>query len=460
MSLTRNFGGLSNSLEIIKSKFAKIYTNYNEDENYSYNILECIKDNLYDYNSRFLMLVANSTIIKYLENVLDSQNKDYVFLTGSQFALDKKAAEKGGGYSEDLLNKIQYLMSKDNVLILKNLEVIYPSLYELFNQNYTKIGDKYFSKIAFASSKSSSEVNRKFRVILLITQDQLNKMKVDPPLLNRFEKQIVSFKDSLNQNQIKLAEKISDNLKLIKTFNNKEKNLVYNLPELLINCTNDEIEGLIYKICNENPDKAKDEQFIEDEILKRIVPTFCQDIIASVKYSGFNKGKNAPFAKKIIQFYKEKEINNFTQFLKKIKKDKNVIYTFSHLLDLVISEEYKEVIVETIDSENTVEEIISSLYEKKFEYLIFRFTEKDLNKMNHLSYLINNYETKFKQQNQNNEIIGNNINGINDDDDENIINTNTNQNQNRHSRNKVIFLVHLTRKSVVKSGCCLLFTAA
>ena len=451
MSLTRNFGGLSNSLEIIKSKFAKIYTNYNEDENYSYNILECIKDNLYDYNSRFLMLVANSTIIKYLENVLDSQNKDYVFLTGSQFVLDKKAAEKGGGYSEDLLNKIQYLMSKDNVLILKNLEVIYPSLYELFNQNYTKIGDKYFSKIAFASSKSSSEVNRKFRVILLITQDQLNKMKVDPPLLNRFEKQIVSFKDSLNQNQIKLAEKISDNLKLIKTFNNKEKNLVYNLPELLINCTNDEIEGLIYKICNENPDKAKDEQFIEDEILKRIVPTFCQDIIASVKYSGFNKGKNAPFAKKIIQFYKEKKINNFAQFLQKIKKDKNVIYTFSHLLDLVISEEYKEVIVETIDSENTVEEIISSLYEKKFEYLIFRFTEKDLNKMNHLSYLINNYETKFKQQNQNNEIIGNNINGINDDDDENIINTNTNQNQNRHSRNKVIFLVHLTRKSVVKS---------
>ena len=133
MSLTRNFGGLSSSLENIKSKFQKLYTNYNEDESYTYNILECIKDNLNDYNSRFLMLVANSTIIKYLENVLDSQGKDYVFLTGSQFTSDKKAAEKGGGYSEDLLNKIQYLMSKDNVLILKNLEVIYPSLYELFN---------------------------------------------------------------------------------------------------------------------------------------------------------------------------------------------------------------------------------------------------------------------------------------------------------------------------------------
>ena len=450
MSLTRNFGGLANSLENIKSKFAKIYTNYNEDENYTYNILECIKDNLYDYNSRFLMLVANSTIIKYLENVLDSQKKDYVFLTGSQFSKDKKAAEKGGGYSEDLLNKIQYLMSKDSVLILKNLEVIYPSLYELFNQNYTKIGDKYFSKIAFASSKSSSEVHRNFRVILLITQEQLDKMKVDPPLLNRFEKQIVSFRDSLTETQINLAQKISDNLKKIKTFNNKEKDLVYNLPELLINCTTDEIEGLIYKICNENPDKAKDEKFIEDEILKRIVPTFCQDIIASVKYSGFAIGKNAPFAKKIIKLYKEKEINNFAQFLQKVNKDKNVIYTFSHILDLVITEEYKEVIVDSIDSESKVEEIISSLYENKFECLIFRFTEKDLNKMNHLSYLINNYETKFKQQNgDNNESVENNKEENNGD--ENIINTNTKQKQIRNNKNKVIFLVHLTRKNMIKN---------
>lgn len=55
------------------------------------------------------------------------------------------------------------------MLILKNLEVIYPSLYELFNQNYIKIGDKYCSKITFASSKPSNEVYKKFRVILLIT---------------------------------------------------------------------------------------------------------------------------------------------------------------------------------------------------------------------------------------------------------------------------------------------------
>ena len=46
-------------------------------------------------------------------------------MTGSKFQFDKKAAEKGGGYSEDLLNKIQFLISRDNVVILKNLEVIF-----------------------------------------------------------------------------------------------------------------------------------------------------------------------------------------------------------------------------------------------------------------------------------------------------------------------------------------------
>ena len=434
MSLTRNFGGLDNSLNDIKNIFKEKYVNYNEDELYNYNILECIKDNLNDYNSRFLMLVANSTIIKYLENVLDSQKKDYMFLTGSQFQQDKKSAEKGGGYSEDLLNKIQYQMSKDSVLILKNLEVIYPSLYELFNQNYIKIGNKYFSKISFAYSKASTEVNKNFRVILLITQQQLDKMKVDPPLLNRFEKQIVSFKDSLNQNQINLAENLTKFFDKIRTFNGNEKQLIYNLPDLMLNCNRDEIEGLIYKISNKYKNKNVDNKYIENEIFNKLVPTFCQDIIASVKYSGVISGDNSERAKNILEIYKRREINNFSQFLEKMKKDKNVIYTFSNIYDIFITEEknikYREIIVENINSENKLEEEMSKFYEENNQYLIFRFVEKDLNKMNHLSYLVNNFLTKYRQQNT--------INIYNNE--ENIINSFQNKTK------KIIFLVHLTRK--------------
>ena len=386
------------------------------------------------------MLVANSTIIKYLENVLYSQRKNYIFLTGSQFQKDKKAAEKGGGYSEDLLNKIQYQMSKDSVLILKNLEVIYPSLYELFNQNYIKIGNKYFSKIAFASSKSSTEVHKNFRVILLITQQQLDKMKVAPPLLNRFEKQIVSFKDSLNENQINLAENLINNFEKIRTFNGKEKSLVYNLPDLMINCNRDEIEGLIYKICNKFQDKKDDNNFIENEIYKIVVPTFCQDIIASVKYSGFALGNNSERAKIIFDIYKKREINNFSQFLEKMEKDKNVIYTFSNIYDIFIPEEknlkYKEIIVENINSENKVQDELSKFYEEDTHYLFFRFVEKDLNKMSHLSYLVNNFMTNYKQQNSEESTNHNN-------NKENIIDASS-----FNKRNKIIiFLIHLARKN-------------
>ena len=42
MSLTRNFGGLETSLKDIKKIFKDKYVNYNEDESYNYNILDCI----------------------------------------------------------------------------------------------------------------------------------------------------------------------------------------------------------------------------------------------------------------------------------------------------------------------------------------------------------------------------------------------------------------------------------
>ena len=67
----------------------------------------------------------------------------------------------------------------------------------------------------------------------------------------------MNFRNTLNENQMNLAQKMSDNLSIIKTFNKKDYYFTYDLSQLLINCENDEIEGLIYKISNENLEKAK-----------------------------------------------------------------------------------------------------------------------------------------------------------------------------------------------------------
>ena len=70
---------------------------------------------------------------------------------------------------------------------MNNLESIYPSLYDLFNQNFTYISGKKYARIALGYAHDMSiEVNPNCRIIILIDQNQIKNQ--DPPFLNRFEK--------------------------------------------------------------------------------------------------------------------------------------------------------------------------------------------------------------------------------------------------------------------------------
>ena len=89
-------------------------------------------------------------------------------------------------------------MEQDNVLILKNLESVYPALYDLFNQNFTIVSNKKYARIVFGSSQNKyAMVNEKFRCIVIVNLEQLD--QEEPPFLNRFEKHIVSLEYLLNQ---------------------------------------------------------------------------------------------------------------------------------------------------------------------------------------------------------------------------------------------------------------------
>ena len=60
----------------------------------------------------------------------------------------------------NILLKIYALMKQEIILILKNLEILYPSLYELFNKNFSEFGrGKKFGRISYESSYSYVEVN-------------------------------------------------------------------------------------------------------------------------------------------------------------------------------------------------------------------------------------------------------------------------------------------------------------
>ena len=307
-------------------------------------------------------------------------------------------------------------METNNVLILRDLDMIYPSLYDLFNQNFTCMGDKKFARIAFEYAKISSEVNKDFHAIVIVNKNQIKNLKLDPPFLNRFEKHLVNFKMLLEEKDIEIAKKISEYIEIIVTFNH-EKNLKIDLENLLINCEQHNIEGLIFKIKNRKekkknnePDEIKDDQNYEinmiKEVLKKIVPTFCQDIIASMMYCKLDN-KFKQLNEMVIEIYKESQHNNFESFFKKLESKRNIIYTFSKVTESLFNEENEienkfgifnkqNAVIENIQSIKEEKELLSLLKtlinKENQKILIIKFSESDLGKINSTNYIIDNFQ--------------------------------------------------------------------
>jgi predicted ribosome-associated RNA-binding protein Tma20 len=78
--------------------------------------------------------MKSSMSIHLLKNIMNKLGKKYIFYNGSQLSEDLNQEK----YNEKLLNKIQLSLENGDILVLRNMENIYPSLYNLFNQNFTK----------------------------------------------------------------------------------------------------------------------------------------------------------------------------------------------------------------------------------------------------------------------------------------------------------------------------------
>ena len=103
------------------------------------------------------------------------------------------------------------------------------------------------------------------------------------------------------------------------------------MVKLLINCKSHDIAGLVFKLKNKNLDIIEEEEkcieqyeeFIVDSLFKKIVPTFCQDIIALIvhlKIEKFNK-----YNEKVFNIYKTSKYNNFESYFQKAQY-KKILY--------------------------------------------------------------------------------------------------------------------------------------
>ena len=408
-SIERNFSGIQleqnkSSQEIFKEILKKFYSSCTIEKRYD--VINRIKENINDLDSRYILVILKSSTSNFLlSSILSDNKKEYNIFIGSYFEQDLNKEE----YTSRVLNKIQMYMERPNILILSNLESVYPSMYDLFNKNFTIISGKNYARLSIGSSTNIfSYVNDEFKCIVNVDDSKID--EEEPPFLNRFEKHIFSFENLLSQELIDESEKIMSVLNDMKNYNKEVyKGLNYNMDNLLINCIQDEIYALIYQL--EKEGIQKDELIYH--ILKKISLTLPQDIIINIRINGFRQ-KYPDYFNKIIEYYGEAEHSNFVNFLRKIKNYKNIIYTFSNNLDSInnikdihislinetINEEnIKQIIINSIKSESELERQLEDLFNNdKYKLCLIKFMPFEGNFLNYIKYFIEAKQKEYKEK--------------------------------------------------------------
>ncbi len=198
---------------------------------------------------------------------------------------------------------------------------------------------------------------------------------------------------------------------LIQSNNNKD--IKIDLSKQLLNCNKDEIDGIIFNSNMKNLDDMK------EEVFKKIVPTFSQDLIIFASNSIFASKYPDDF-KTILSIYNSTEHRNLNLFLKNMKNSKNVIYTFSHILEalmkgLEVNNEiygiinndtiYKK-IIENNCSEKIIEKTIQSFINSdKQNVLIFQIQSYNCEHLNHIQFVYENYLKSEENINKTKAII-------------------------------------------------------
>jgi len=319
-----------------------------------------------------------------------------------QFEEDHKSEE----YSLKVLNKVQLHMEQGNILILNNLESVYPNLYDLFNQNFTVVGNKNYARLAVGSTTNTfSYVHKNFRCIVNVDINQID--NEEAPFLNRFEKHILSYEFLLRRELLNEARNIYNILgELIMVNLNNYKGINYDFSKILINCNLEEIQGIVYQASKRGILKEN----LINEVLETIALVLPQDILYSMNYTQFQQ-KYPQLAEKIFEYYNKGEHINLANFIKKMNNNKNIVYTFSNNMEVVKNinninnetfgcfdyENIKQIEISSIKSEKELERQLDIFYsEEKYRLCLIKLRPYEGKLMNYLKYFIDNKEKDFE----------------------------------------------------------------
>ena len=330
-NIERNFGGLEllewqliSSIIIYKRIFSNIQDNISEDVD-KYDLLSSLKNNLEDNINRNLLLISNKTESEILiEFLLKKLNKNFITIKSSKF----KEKQNEENELEKIFFTISFLIKE--IAILKDIDFIifkiYPENYGLYNNNNQKYGNSNYS-----INDHNNSVNFYFRYIVLLEKKEVDCLP--PFFLNNFEKHILSFQYLLTKNQNNLAKIIYKKIQYLTTIpENKNKNSILFYSNINI----DQIRCLLLKMIYKYDGNIGNIENHMNEIIKILIPNFTQEKILQAVLSS---QKNYINKEELINIYEESSHTNIFKFLKNIKTNKIIIYTFSPYYENIFTEE-------------------------------------------------------------------------------------------------------------------------
>ena len=303
-ALQRNFGGVPNDVNNFQSLFQEgLQMQELMEETYHFPVTELICDNLHDKLARHLMIITNGdSAIGILDQTLRSLDKEKITIFGSQFEEDLSEE-----YNYRMLSRIILCMERDCVLILRDLESIYGSLYDMLNQNYTVVGGKRNCRVALgAFSNPMCQVHEGFRCIVLIDQGRVD--FTDPPFLNRFEKQLLRFSDVLNAEQRIIISNLKHWVRGISTIPDFESQ--FHEEDMFVGYCDDTLPSLVLK-------NSQDPNLISHDVLERCK----QELMMVASPDGVVRSLESALAKKNLEEVKALYNNYFQNPLHNGVKD-------------------------------------------------------------------------------------------------------------------------------------------
>ena len=166
--------------------------------------------------------------------------------------------------------------------------------------------------------------------------DKIFVEKVNLAFLNRFEKMVLSFVNLLDYELITLGRRIIDEMNFRRALKRYE-DINYSLKDLLINCGEEEIQGLIYYYSNKfkkkdnNNDNLVDnkkekyllEENIRENVYNKIYKILPQDIIFILQDNNVIKRR----------YLENKDIYNLRDYIRKEENKSIKFQLYIHLIN-------------------------------------------------------------------------------------------------------------------------------